>query len=173
MAAAEKAIRDCREARGMAPDPASDINRTGLIGIEAYPGHDDPGEPRGQKDDEQSELRRACRPAFRRRRSQAGRHGRHRGLSSFPALVVAVLAAAQAAEVEPVLIWSLGASQWGANDPAFDGLDIYDCLERGPVPEEGSPPSRSAETGAGGGVGPSRTATYRGQDLAERAPGRR
>ena len=38
-------------------------------------------------------------------------------------------------DVEPLLICSLGASQWGANDPRFDGLDILNCLERGPGPK--------------------------------------
>ncbi len=37
-------------------------------------------------------------------------------------------------DVEPLLICSLGASRWGANDPDFDALDMLDCLERGPGP---------------------------------------
>jgi poly-gamma-glutamate system protein len=48
--------------------------------------------------------------------------------SSFPALILAALSACQALGVKPVLICSLGASQYGANDPAFTWLDMMDCL---------------------------------------------
>ena len=43
---------------------------------------------------------------------------------SFPALGLSALSAAQVLELRPVLIASLGASMWGANDPAFTWLDM-------------------------------------------------
>ncbi|MBN2246101.1 MAG: poly-gamma-glutamate system protein [Candidatus Aminicenantes bacterium] len=48
---------------------------------------------------------------------------------SFPALIVATLAAARTMEIHPVWICSLGASQWGANDPDFHWLRMWACLE--------------------------------------------
>ena len=50
------------------------------------------------------------------------------GSASFPALVVASLAAAKAVEVYPVIIISLGASSYGATNTEFNLLDIYGLL---------------------------------------------
>ena len=48
---------------------------------------------------------------------------------SFPALLIATLAAARIMEVQPLWISSLGASQWGANDPDFHWLHMWSCLK--------------------------------------------
>ncbi|KPK95644.1 hypothetical protein AMJ80_04405 [bacterium SM23_31] len=48
--------------------------------------------------------------------------------ASFPALMVASLAAAQAVDVYPVIIISLGASSYGATNTEFNMLDIYNLL---------------------------------------------
>lgn len=48
---------------------------------------------------------------------------------SFPALLIAALAAARTMEVQPLWICSLGASQWGANDPDFHWLHMWSCLK--------------------------------------------
>jgi len=48
--------------------------------------------------------------------------------ASFPALMVASLAAAQAVDVYPVIIISLGASSYGATNTEFNLLDIYNLL---------------------------------------------
>ncbi len=53
--------------------------------------------------------------------------------SSFPGLVVATLCAAQAMGVRALPIVSLGASNWGANDPRWTGLDIIESLNRAGV----------------------------------------
>lgn len=135
MSSAENAVLECRRARGAAPDPATDINLTGLIGIEASPVTTTLGNLEAK--------RTTTNPNFAGVLVRLlGSAGVRRGdvvavgaSSSFPALIVAVLAAAHALGVEPLLVCSLGASQWGANDPRFDGLDVLDCLERGPGPK--------------------------------------
>ncbi len=43
---------------------------------------------------------------------------------SFPGLNIAVYAALEAMELSPVVITSVGASMWGANDPGFTWLDM-------------------------------------------------
>lgn len=48
---------------------------------------------------------------------------------SFPALILAALSAAKAMAVKPLVISSLGASQWGANHPDFHWLEMWRCLE--------------------------------------------
>jgi poly-gamma-glutamate system protein len=48
--------------------------------------------------------------------------------ASFPALMIASLAATKAMGIHPVIIVSLGSSSYGANDPNFNLLDIYKLL---------------------------------------------
>lgn len=47
---------------------------------------------------------------------------------SFPALNVSMLAAAETMKLKPIVITSVGASMWGANDPAFTWLDMEKLL---------------------------------------------
>lgn len=130
MADALETLRRCRSLRGLDIDPTHDVNRTGIIGLEwssltTSVGH------LGSK-------RTSCNP------NMAGlavyllsEAGVQRGdtiavgaSGSFPALIVAVLSAAQVMDVRPLLICSLGASQWGANDPDFHCLTMLECLRR-------------------------------------------
>jgi len=48
--------------------------------------------------------------------------------ASFPALMIATLAATKAMEVQPIIIISLGASSHGATNPVFNLLHIYEIL---------------------------------------------
>ena len=71
------------------------------------------------------------------------------GLSgSLPGLNIAVLAAASALDVEPIMVSSVGASQWGATDPRFTWLDMERAIREG-----GVMPFRSAAAAVGGGEG--------------------
>lgn len=49
---------------------------------------------------------------------------------SFPSLNVAVLSAMEALDLRPVIVTSIGSSQWGANDPRFLWLDMEATLAR-------------------------------------------
>ena len=53
--------------------------------------------------------------------------------ASFPALLVATLAAAKAMGAHPVVIMSLGASTYGATNPRFNLLNMYTLLLRASV----------------------------------------
>lgn len=157
MASAEKAVRECREAKGAAPDPASDINLTGLIGIATSPVTTTLGNLEAKRTTTNPNFAGLVARLLIEAGVKRGDVVAVGASSSFPALIVAVLAAAQALDVEPLLICSLGASQWGANDPRFDGLDILDCLKRGPGPKgrilalaAGGDEDRGAELSASG-----------------------
>jgi poly-gamma-glutamate system protein len=50
--------------------------------------------------------------------------------ASFPALMVATISACQSLDLRPLAIISLGASQWGANDPDFHWLKMQECFAR-------------------------------------------
>lgn len=50
--------------------------------------------------------------------------------ASFPALMIATLAAAQAMDVHPIFIISLGSSSFGASNPEFNLLHIFQVLHQ-------------------------------------------
>ncbi|UCC40116.1 MAG: poly-gamma-glutamate system protein [Candidatus Aminicenantes bacterium] len=123
-------IRGCQEERGITLDRDSDINMTGLIGLEFSPLTTSLGSLEAKRTTtnpniaglivfllDESSVRRGDTIAV-------GASG------SFPALIVAVLSAAKALDLKPLVISSLGASQWGANNPDFHLLHIHDCLLR-------------------------------------------
>jgi poly-gamma-glutamate system protein len=133
MARAEDAVRGCRAMKGVPVDEAADPNRTGLIGLETSAITTSLGN--------QAAKRTTTNPDFAAlivslldeagvRRGDAVAVG---ASSSFPALVIATLAAARAMGVEPLVISSLGASEWGANIPAFNWLDMGACLRQAGV----------------------------------------
>jgi len=49
---------------------------------------------------------------------------------SFPALIVATLSAARALELEPLIIYSVGSSEYGANLPEFTFVEMLDSLNK-------------------------------------------
>ena len=49
---------------------------------------------------------------------------------SFPALIVATLSAARVLELEPLLIYSVGSSEYGANIPGFTFVQMLDSLNK-------------------------------------------
>ena len=49
---------------------------------------------------------------------------------SFPALIVATLSAARALELEPLIIYSIGSSEYGANIPEFTFVQMLDSLNK-------------------------------------------
>lgn len=131
MARSAAALKECRAGRGLPLEPSVDPNATGLIGEERSEITTSAGRLEAK--------RTTTNPAF------AGlvvsllhEAGVRRGdviavgaSSSFPALIVATLAAAKVMGVEPLVISSLGASEWGGNIPGFSWLDMEDCLRAG------------------------------------------
>jgi poly-gamma-glutamate system protein len=127
MAAAAAAIKDCRESRGVPVNRETDPNGTGLIGLETSAITTSAG---------RLEAKRTTNPNFAAlvvslfheagaRRGDAVAVG---ASSSFPALIVAALSAAKVMGLEPLVISSLGASEFGANIPGFIWTDMEDCL---------------------------------------------
>jgi poly-gamma-glutamate system protein len=130
MARAAAALRDCRAGRGLPIDASADPNGTGFIGEERSEITTSAGRLEAK--------RTTTNPAFAglvvSLLHEAGvREGDAIAVgasSSFPALVVATLSAAKAMGVEPLVVSSLGASEWGGNIPAFSWLEMEACLGR-------------------------------------------
>lgn len=130
MSQAEEEVRACREAGGLPVDPTVDFNLTGLIGLESSPITTSLGNLEAKRTSANPDF--AALVAF-----LLARAGVRKGdaiavgaSGSFPALTAAALCAAQSLGVRALVIGSLGASQWGANDPRFDWLALVQCLRR-------------------------------------------
>lgn len=146
MANAIERIRDERMRQGIGFSP-DDAERTGLVGEEMSPLVTTLGSL--------SAKRAATNPAFAALAADLFRRAGVRdgdvvamGFSgSLPGLNLAVLSAASALRLQPLVISSVGTSQWGATNPAFTWLDIERALM-----ESGFLPYRSIAAAKGGGV---------------------
>ncbi len=130
MERAISAIAATREQGGAGFDLSSDPNKTGLIG----PQYGGLMTTVGDLEAKRSTTNPNFAGFIVRLLTEAGvRSGDHIAIGasgSFPALLVASLAAAKAMDVQPVTMLSLGASSYGATDPDFNLLDIYGILLR-------------------------------------------
>ncbi len=130
MSEATLAVRHCREEKGVGIDPRFDPNRTGLIGLDYSPITTSLGNLEAKRTTTNPNLAGLLVHLLWEAGARRGDAVAIGASSSFPALIIASLCAAQALGLEPLLICSLGASQWGANNPDFHWLDIRDCLEK-------------------------------------------
>ncbi len=122
------AVRKCRNEKGIIPDRSSDPNQTGLIGLEYSPLTTSIGNPEAKRTTTNPNFAAVVVLLLKEAGIAPGDRIAVGASSSFPALIIAVQAAAKALELEPLMICSLGASQWGANRPDFHWPDIQDCL---------------------------------------------
>ena len=145
MARSLAAIRDQRERLGFGIDTGLDPNRTGIIGDEFTPLTTSLGEAAAK--------RTSANPAFA---SLLARYFQAAGLrrgdvvavgasGSFPGLTLATLCAARALDLDPVVIYSVGSSMYGAN---LTGFTFVDMLAR--LRADGLLPYRIAAVSPGG-----------------------
>jgi poly-gamma-glutamate system protein len=128
MAEASAVLRKCREERGLAVDSQTDINRTGLIGIKSSPITTSLGNLGAKRTVTNPNFAGLLVLLLRKAGVEKGDAIAVGASGSFPGLIVAILSAARAMGVEPLIIASLGASQWGANQPSFNWLRMHLCL---------------------------------------------
>lgn len=79
---------------------------------------------------------------------------------SFPGLNISVVAALEALKLKPVIITSVGASNYGANDPYFTWLDMEDLLYKSNIFH-----TKSVAASIGGGVDVGRGLSPEGREL--------
>ncbi len=133
MARALEALREARAAAGLPIDARTDLNRTGLIGLEASPTTTSLGHLEAKRTTANPAFAGALVRMLREAGVVRGDAVAIGASSSFPGLVVATLCAAQAMGIRALPIVSLGASNWGANNPRWTGLDIIESLNRAGV----------------------------------------
>ncbi len=128
MAEAVNIIRECRGAKGLILDKNIDLNQTGLIGLEFSPITTSIGNIEAKRTTTNPNFAALIVFLLKEAKIESGDTIAVGASSSFPALIVAVLSAAKAMNLKPMVINSLGASQWGANSPGFHWLDMQNCL---------------------------------------------
>ncbi|MFO7733021.1 MAG: poly-gamma-glutamate system protein [Candidatus Aminicenantes bacterium] len=137
MERAVEAVGRCREARGIPIDAAADPNRTGLVGLEASSITTSMGRLEAKRTSTNPEFAALLALLLRQAGVKKGEAVAIGASSSFPAFIIASVAASRAVGAEPLLIVSLGASEWGANIPGFNWTDMEDCLRASGVLEAG------------------------------------
>jgi poly-gamma-glutamate system protein len=128
MAQASAVLKGCRESRGIPIDPETDPNGTGLIGLESSPITTSAGRLEAKRTTTNPEFAALLVSLFHEAGVRRGDAVAVGASGSFPGLIVATLAAAEVMGVEPLVISSLGASEYGANIPGFDWSEMADCL---------------------------------------------
>jgi len=105
-----------------------DINNTGLIGLENSPITTTLGSLEAKRTTTNPNMGALIVHLLHEAGVREGDAVAVGASGSFPAMIVAVMSAAKAVGVNPIIICSLGASQWGANRPDFHILKMLECL---------------------------------------------
>jgi len=147
MGKAIERIREDRIRRGIGFS-ADDVERTGLVGEEMSPLVTTLGSLSAKRAATDTAFAALVVDLFGRAGVREGDVVAVAFSGSLPGLNLAVLSAASALHLQPVIISSVGTSQWGATDVAFTWLDIERTLNEARVF-----PFRSVAASKGGGVG--------------------
>jgi poly-gamma-glutamate system protein len=121
-------IAGYHETAGIEIDEAIDPNRTGLIGPEYTDLYTSLGQLEAKRTTTNPDLAALMVHLLRRAGVARGDTIGVGASASFPALMIATLAASEAIGAHPVAIVSLGASSYGATRPDLDLLHIYQLL---------------------------------------------
>ena len=130
MARAIQSLRDCAGRRGRGGLNKDDLNQTGLIGLENSALTTSLGNLEAKRTSTNPNFAGLVVHLLKKAGVGRGDTVAVGASSSFPALIVATLSAARALELRPLVISSVGSSQWGANDPKFTWLDMSECWRK-------------------------------------------
>jgi poly-gamma-glutamate system protein len=128
MSDATEILRECQEAKGIVLDPVADVNLTGIVGVKSSPITTTLGNLAAKRTSANPNLAGLIVYLLRTAGVHSGDTIAVGASGSFPGLLVAVLSAAKTMDLDPLVIASLGASQWGANRPEFHMLQMQACL---------------------------------------------
>lgn len=117
-------IREEKERRGLATDPSTDINNTGIIGSEWSPMTTTLGALEAKRTSANPDFAAVVVDMLKEAGLEKGDLVAVNLSGSFPALNIAVLSAIEILNLEAAVITSSGASSWGANDPDFTYPDM-------------------------------------------------
>ncbi len=121
-------LPECLAEKNQIFDRKSDTNGTGLIGLENSPITTTLGSLEAKRTTTNPNMGALVVHLLHKAGVREGDAVAVGASGSFPAMIVAVMSASQAMGLDPIIICSLGASQWGANRPDFHVLTMLDCL---------------------------------------------
>lgn len=128
MQEAMEILKECQNNKGIFPDERIDINRTGLIGLEYSSITTSLGNLGSKRTTTNPNFAALLVLLLHQAGVNRGDTIAVGASCSFPALIIAVLSASEAMDLKLLCIYSLGASQWGANNPYFHWLHMNQCL---------------------------------------------
>jgi len=128
MAEATAVVREARTRAGIPIDAGADPNRTGLIGLEWSPITTTLGALPAKRTTTNPNVAAGLVRWLRDAGVREGSVVAIGASGSFPALIVATVAAVQAVGAEPLVITSVAASTWGANHPEFTWMEMESAL---------------------------------------------
>jgi poly-gamma-glutamate system protein len=128
MSQAMDILRECRKEKGLFFDKRNDPNQTGLIGQEFSPITTSIGSLEAKRTTTNPDFAALIVLLLKEAGVKEGDTIALGASGSFPALIVSVLSAARVMDLRTLMICSLGASQWGANNPDFHWLYMQSCL---------------------------------------------
>ena len=153
MAQSLASIKALRQAKGLPLDRALDPNETGIIGEEFTSLTTSLGEVEAKRTSANPAFAAVLVKYFDAARLKRGDVVAVGGSGSFPALLLASLCAARVLELRPIVIYSVGASMFGANLPGFTFVDMLARLRAdGLLPYEITAVSPGGDQDGGAGV---------------------
>ncbi|MBN1755576.1 poly-gamma-glutamate system protein [bacterium] len=124
----QKVIREYREGKHIVIDPISDPNSTGLIGEEFTLITTDRGNLEAKLTTTNPNYAAIIVDMFKQLQLEEGDWILIGWTGSMPGINIAVLSAVTALNLNPVIVTSVGSSQWGANNPDLTWLDMERIL---------------------------------------------
>jgi len=153
MARSLASIRAPRQAKGLPLDRTLDPNDMGIIGEEFTPLTTSLGAVEAKRTSANPAFAALMVKYFNDAGLQRGDVVAIGASGSFPAFVLAALSAARMLELEPIVIYSIGASMYGANLPGFTFVDMLARLRAdGLLPYEIAAVSPGGDQDGGAGV---------------------
>jgi len=135
MARAEHAVAEKRQSLGIAIDPALDPYRTGLIGVELSMLTTTVGDIVAKRTTANTAFAALVVRYFHELGLEPGDRIAVGSSGSFPGILRALLSACAETGVEPVVITSIGASEYGANMEGLSNAEMMAaCAESGVLP---------------------------------------
>ena len=128
--AAAQPIGAQQEGAGQPIDEGIDPNRTGLIGPQYTPLFTSVGHLEAKRTTTNPDMAALVVHLLQEAGVEPGDRVAIGASGSFPALMIATLSAAESMSLRPVIIFSLGASSYGATAVDFNMLDLYQLLQR-------------------------------------------
>ena len=165
--AAMETIKNERTRKGGAADAEADPAGSGLIGSYVTPVTTEPGDLEAKQTSINPNFAAVIVDLLRQAKVKEGDNVAVSFSGSFPALNIAVYAAIRTLKLKPAIISSVGASQWGANDPDFLWIDMERLLQG-----RGVFPFRSEAASFGGRHDEGREMSERGRNIVADAAAR-